>query len=991
MNNNMEIQREAIIEIVGTQYQGRAVNHQPQFLQQELVLKHQSDNPHDHNAVLLLTKDGKELGFLPKGTASLYAPAIDSGRYNFSIEIVKAEPDPERPILIVKIISELAKHSEKEIEADIIGFIQNIVNGSALRTKEYLVFIYSETVNVDELLSALDKARLVQKLLSCANDFIESRGIKPNSGKYTPLTKDSLTHHLSELKADISDVLKQIQKAYNESLDIDDEEEYHRVQSEIRERRKKFRQYDELLASFLDAVTSYIPITRQANTPVSEVHDGESDNQTLETESRTTVSESNVIESVPSEITKPEPESSIPDSQQLTEQAFFEWLISECGVYESTAKQYISNIHSVEKLYQTLFGVRKNFLGTDSADTASAMIESLIVSKEYIDANERRHNSFGASLAKFAQFADISVEGLDSTSEKRSYQTPVSEAPFVIKTVDFDNPDNCTYYKPCSFIFNGSKYVVGSWRELYKKFLILLYTDNLYTETMNGLVGKALYGRKIDFEDKNNSFVLRRPIRVSTNFYAEGNLSTISIIKYIKSLMKLCSIANDSMVIEYNTQEKNNEREEPTETTTDDYGQIFPLGAKKEEVTTPVESANSEKTATYSIIENPAPVSSVIENEKKEVQAAHILKVAPKIEDQPAVASIAPNITKPFVLKDAVIEILSSDSPEITKRREYRNGISSKSLRELLNEYYNKTIGPFELSKLLMVDRTFKSVGKGCYILNETMLPKKPEVVESVSAVTEIPKEEPIEAPTEQVYAAEPANVDYNAAFTKKVDDPIETAPEQVLTIEPILEVIKENSGNLQYEDGFGAYEVKTLLSRKGFEDVSEEQIEDLMSECSELQQIEDGYYSLIDNVSCDDVASESIVVVEDAPDSIDMDTADDTEAQEVQHNDDNRRIILRLDGNIVRAYDYSDALSKVCEFSINCKPFKMARIAGQGIILNGKNVFYRKAVPVDGYYKLSNGLQVAPVNTVSDLQTITNHVKKYCQIDDNMIAIISQ
>ena len=92
-----------------------------------------------------------------------------------------------------------------------------------------------------------------------------------------------------------------------------------------------------------------------------------------------------------------------------------------------------------------------------------------------------------------------------------------------------------------------------------------------------------------------------------------------------------------------------------------------------------------------------------------------------------------------------------------------------------------------------------------------------------------------------------------------------------------------------------------------------------------------------------------------------------------------------------MRAYDYSDALSKVCEFSINCKPFRMARIAGQGITLNGKNVFYRKAVPVDGYNKLSNGLQLAPINTISDLKTITSFVKKYCQIDDNMIVIISQ
>jgi hypothetical protein len=40
--NNMEIQRKDIIEIVRTQYEGRAVNHNPLFLKQGLVLKHQS-------------------------------------------------------------------------------------------------------------------------------------------------------------------------------------------------------------------------------------------------------------------------------------------------------------------------------------------------------------------------------------------------------------------------------------------------------------------------------------------------------------------------------------------------------------------------------------------------------------------------------------------------------------------------------------------------------------------------------------------------------------------------------------------------------------------------------------------------------------------------------------------------------------------------------------------------------------------------------------
>lgn len=39
--NNLEIQREAIIEIVGTQYEDRAINHRNLVLGQKLVMKHQ--------------------------------------------------------------------------------------------------------------------------------------------------------------------------------------------------------------------------------------------------------------------------------------------------------------------------------------------------------------------------------------------------------------------------------------------------------------------------------------------------------------------------------------------------------------------------------------------------------------------------------------------------------------------------------------------------------------------------------------------------------------------------------------------------------------------------------------------------------------------------------------------------------------------------------------------------------------------------------------
>lgn len=1086
MNNNMEIQREAIIEIVGTQYEGRAINHQPLFLQQDLTLKHQSDNPHDHNAVLLLTVDGKELGFLPKGYASLYAPAIDSGRYSFTVEVVKSEPDPERPILIVKITSELKNHSEEDIENDILGFVQNIVNGYAQRTTEYLTFIYSETVNVDDLLSALNKARLIQKLHSCSSAIIESRAIKQNSDKYTPLTKESLTKHLNDLKADVSDILKKIQKAYNESLDIDDEEEYHRVQSEIRERRKKFRSYDELLTSLLDAVTSYVNVNIKAVAAVPEAHEPEPTKPVEKNIDTTAATVPVVSESVQTVTTQPEPETKAPDSPQLTEQAFFDWLVSEGGVSDSTAKQYISNIHSIEKLYQTLFGVRRSILGAASSDNVKSMLETLVQKSEYIDANDRRHNSFSVSLSKFAQFAGISIDGIKAPSERKTYQPPISSEPYVIKTVDFDNPHNCTYYKPCSFILNELRYSVGSWRELYTKFLILLYTDNNYSEIIKGLNGKSLYGHRIDFADKTRSHELRRPIRVSTNFFAEGNLSAIDIIKRIKCLMELCSIDNEHMIIEYSTQDKDNDPVLPDNSANEDTKgfQQLTIDSEPEQDNTGSEDketidtdssegkpfiTDEERIAKDSFIEwltsvfglAPATAqsyySSITTSERiareQNLKSQRLLsaksyaearetfdellkceafikmnatahnsltagvrklisymlakstsptqEVTPSQETtQPESSSIIentasapatfnPDTTKPFVLKDAVIEILLSEAPEITKFHEHKNGISSKNLRELIKGYYGKSIGLFEISKLLMLDRTFQSVGKGCYILNEAMIPHEeaePEHIEQSMPEKAEPAKVEIETVQINPTPVTPV-VQLNDTAIIQADE----SAEEDLTIESIIDVIKENSDNLQYEDGFGAYEVKTLLSHKGIKNVSEEQIEALMSECSELQEIEDGYYALSEDEGEYNTIAEPVVVTEDKSEIVEPTVSDTvpTETQEITA--DSRHIVLSLNGKVIRAYDYSDALNKVCEFSINCKPFRMARIAGQAIQIHGNSVFYRKAVPVDGYNKLSNGLQIITITTLSDLQMITAAVQKYCQIDDDMISIISK
>lgn len=268
------------------------------------------------------------------------------------------------------------------------------------------------------------------------------------------------------------------------------------------------------------------------------------------------------------------------------------------------------------------------------------------------------------------------------------------------------------------------------------------------------------------------------------------------------------------------------------------------------------------------------------------------------------------------------------------------------SYREVLR----KKPESIELLRLLILDEAFRSVGRERYALN------KDAVLNN---------------------EAEPAAV--HEGFL--ADDTENIRTDKTLLTKHIIDLIRENSNELQYENGFGAYEVRSLLYRNGIYNVSEDEIETLMRQCPALKEIEEWYYILNKTEdSREDVQTERTQL---------SDVRADTEqAQEISTG--TKQISFQLNGKLISAYDHSDALNKICEFCINCKPFRMARIAEGDILLDGKNVFYRKRAPADGYRKLSNGLQVINISTLQDLQTITAEVKRYCGIDDDMITIIN-
>lgn len=104
----------------------------------------------------------------------------------------------------------------------------------------------------------------------------------------------------------------------------------------------------------------------------------------------------------------------------------------------------------------------------------------------------------------------------------------------------------------------------------------------------------------------------------------------------------------------------------------------------------------------------------------------------------------------------------------------------------------------------------------------------------------------------------------------------------------------------------------------------------------------------------------------------------------------ENQDIKIILNKKEYDFFDYNDALAEVCEFAIRRYPFKMSRIANEKYRCSDKNVFSRGAA-ISGYRKLSNGLQVMPVEKINDLEDICKTVLIYCGANEDLFKIVNK
>lgn len=116
--------------------------------------------------------------------------------------------------------------------------------------------------------------------------------------------------------------------------------------------------------------------------------------------------------------------------------------------------------------------------------------------------------------------------------------------------VDFTGPNNLAYTRPLCFTYFEEEKVVNSWTDLYVSFFATIQED--YPHIFRAGMSFSRNNGRIDLMQANDADAMLAPKPVpGTSYVLETNLSASDIVGKIKSILDLCSVDFDNIVIKY--------------------------------------------------------------------------------------------------------------------------------------------------------------------------------------------------------------------------------------------------------------------------------------------------------------------------------------------------------------------------------------------------------------------------------------------------------
>lgn len=116
--------------------------------------------------------------------------------------------------------------------------------------------------------------------------------------------------------------------------------------------------------------------------------------------------------------------------------------------------------------------------------------------------------------------------------------------------VDFTGSNDLAYTKPLCFTYFEEEKVVNSWTDLYVSFFATIQED--YPHIFRAGMSFSRNNGRIDLMQANDADAMLAPKPVpGTSYVLETNLSASDIVGKIKSILDLCSVDFDNIVIKY--------------------------------------------------------------------------------------------------------------------------------------------------------------------------------------------------------------------------------------------------------------------------------------------------------------------------------------------------------------------------------------------------------------------------------------------------------
>lgn len=254
---DIDVFSENVIEVLETNYEGRAVNHEGLKIGQKVKLINKPYDDYNKNEIFVVTLDNKVLGRFPINYAAKYAPLIDDKKCVIYSEVVYAQYNVTRPVLTisVRVSADNLVNSlnETQTEQKLVDCVQKYVDIYEKYLDDFHNYIDADNFEESEVIRTFLKLRYYKKIVKISHNIILENNIKrsdksnDNNYNYALVSED-----INKIAETTKKLLKENQLQYNAISNIDDDDEYYRLQRKNRTEKKHLKKIQEYCQAVLD-------------------------------------------------------------------------------------------------------------------------------------------------------------------------------------------------------------------------------------------------------------------------------------------------------------------------------------------------------------------------------------------------------------------------------------------------------------------------------------------------------------------------------------------------------------------------------------------------------------------------------------------------------------------------------------------------------------------------------------------------------------------